>query len=475
MKGESKWNDDIIIIDLSNIKDSIGHFPTYSEIRNIRGSDLLHVIQKHGGLNKFRKFFGYDPLHKENGFWSDSVIIEKLMKVKNDIGHFPTRKELIDVGRNDLYSAISRHGGILKFRKLLGDEPLRSPKGFWTDKTLIQDLSKIKSEIGHFPSQKELTYLGRTDLTTAISQHGGLNKFRKLFGYESIHKPDGHWSDNIIVNDLNPIISQLGHFPTQPELKSMKRYDLASAINNQGGSNKFRTLMGYEFIKKPNGFWSDKIMVQELLKIKIDIGHFPTNDELIDNGHSDLTTQISQHGGINKFRELCGEHPSLYQKYRSESASYTNKRGRKTENFVKSILQDWCLQNNYPEPSYNQKISKSNIIEFVCNTNKKIGIDVTNTTTKYAITTKYRHKQYHLHLDELWIVVFSDVFIEQDYIKWNQKSPHNVRVMSIDTFLNELDYSLDEMSRDKMDKLCKCTFHTKEELKIGNIKYNNIL
>ncbi len=114
-----------------------------------------------------------------------------------------------------------------------------------------------------------------------------------------------------------------------------------------------------------------------------------------------------------------------------------------------------------------EKTSK-NVIEFVCNTGRSIGIDVTNTknTNGKSIRNKYRHKDYSKHLDELWIVVFSDVFTSQDYDLWNDESPENVKVMSIDEFLEELDYSADEATRCKIGKFCECTFRSKEELKI---------
>jgi len=37
--------------------------------------------------------------------------------------------------------------------------------------------------------------------------------------------------------------------------------------------------------------------------------------------------------------------------------------------------------------------------------------------------------------------------------------------MSIYNFLKELDYSLDEHTKSKIDKYNQCTFHTKEEFK----------
>jgi hypothetical protein len=93
----------------------------------------------------------------------------------------------------------------------------------------------------------------------------------------------------------------------------------------------------------------------------------------------------------------------------SDLMSYSGRRGKGTEKLVKVILQDWCNQNGYPEPEYNKKLAAKNVIEFVCNTGRRIGVDVINTKTRYgdSIRNKYRHKDYSKHLDKLWIVVFS--------------------------------------------------------------------
>jgi len=90
---------------------------------------------------------------------------------------------------------------------------------------------------------------------------------------------------------------------------------------------------------------------------------------------------------------------------------------------------------------------------------------VTNTRLKEAVRRKWTHKDYYKYLDEFWVVVFSDSFKELDYIKWNDSSPDNVKVFSIYQFLEELDYSVNEQIKDKINKLEKCTFRTKEQFK----------
>ena len=402
---------------------------------------------------------------KPNRYWTDEIIIRELEKIRDNIGRFPSEQKLKVIKRNDLLGAINTHGGINKFRKLLGGELTQAPTGYWTDKKILEKLKVIITTTGHFPKQTELIELERHDLLRAIFRHGGSNKFRALLGKEIIKSSTKDWSDEEIIKRLKTIITPTGHLPTQKELSVMGKNDLLWAINKNGGIIKFRKLLGEELLQVPVGYWTDETIIDKLKVIIKVTGHFPTYAELVILKRGDLFGAISTHGGINKFRKLLGYSISLHQQYISKSASYSVQRGKNTEEIIKKILIEWCKQNGYPEPIYNKKFSANSVIEFVCGVGKIIGIDVTNTKTRNGnvISQKYRKKDYHKYVDELWIVVFSNIFTERDYHKFNDESPDNVRVMPIDIFLKELDISTDEHLASKIDAYKNCTFRTKDE------------
>lgn len=240
---------------------------------------------------------------------------------------------------------------------------------------------------------------------------------------------------------------------------------MVTAISRLGGINKFRTALGYEPLYKPDGYWTFENTSKGLKEVIVEIGHFPTGQELIEMDRNDLIGATTQHGGINKFRTLLGYPASFYEKHRSKISSYLVKKGKGSERLVKNILIEWCKKNNRPRPSDNVKLAKSNVIEFVCHTGKTVGIDVTNTKRGGNVRKKWVHKDYYKYLDELWVVVFSSGVRESTYKRWNEESPDNVKVMSILTFLEELDYVADEYTKVKIKDYINCSFHTKNELK----------
>ena len=345
----------------------------------------------------------------------------------------------------------------------------RKSNGYWNEENIIGELEPIIKDLNHFSTINELNDIDRSDLEGAIRRNGGFLYFRKKMGHEQIRKTNGYWNEDNTIIELEPVIRKLGHFPTHNEFLNMKRRDLTHAISNNGGYLYFRKKMGYELIQKPDGYWNEENIITELEAIIEELSHFPTANELQNMKRSELAKAISDNGSFPYFWEIFDVDITERQVLMSKIASYVGKRGNDSEKIVKDLLMEWTEAHKMPPPELNVKLAKSKVIEFVCETNKRIGIDVTNTKDKSGrpIRNKWKHKEYQNHLDELWIVVFSDIF-NDDFTKFNQKSPDNVKVMSIWTFIKELELKPDESYKDKMGNYCKCTFHNKDEL-IGSV------
>ncbi|MCK4666005.1 hypothetical protein KAU33_04605 [Candidatus Dependentiae bacterium] len=120
----------------------------------------------------------------------------------------------------------------------------RKPRNFWTDETIIIELKPIIKELSHFPVERELRDMNKHGLRSAIVNHGGIARFRKLLGYKAIRKPYNYWNEKKIVLELNEIIEKLGFFPTKRKICEMGKGDLSNAIINHGGFIKFRIIFG---------------------------------------------------------------------------------------------------------------------------------------------------------------------------------------------------------------------------------------
>jgi len=421
---------------LKKITCIIGHFPTYDELSNLNRNDLNITIHNNGGLSKF----------------------EELILYKNDLSYY----------------IIRRIGKYLKIRKSLKYKIIKEYNKM-NDNKIIEELKEVINEIGHFPKTDELYNLNNTSLTYGIIRNGGFNKFRKLLGYEVIYNN---------IEECGSNICQIcgKEFESERSSKLTCSKECEKIRKSQWDKDKYITLINYN--RKLLGLseldklqihkkWTEENIINKLKEIINEIGYFPSMNDFYELGYSYLYQQIYKlYGNLSK----CAKSLGSETKSLSKKSSYINKRGKNTENIIKNILINYCIKNDLPEPIYNEKLAKGNVIEFICNTNKKIGIDVTNTKSLSSydvITNKYRKKDYYKYLDELWIIVFSNKLTNKDYIELNEdanqflkeqnENPNKIWIMSIETFLDELDYSIDLHTRNKIDAYKSCTFRTKEK------------
>ena len=182
---------------------------------------------------------------KANDFWTNENIMSELRVIIEDIKHFPSQRDLKKLKRSDLLSAMKKKKGIKYYRDEFGYTLSRKQRGFWTDENIISELKTIISELKHFPSHKELNGMKRSDLSNAISNHGGINYYREELGFEPPQKNKGYWNESSIIIELKVISSDIGHFPTRKELLKMKRSDLVAAIDRHSSLIKFRIILNY--------------------------------------------------------------------------------------------------------------------------------------------------------------------------------------------------------------------------------------
>lgn len=207
----------------------------------------------------------------------------------------------------------------------------------------------------------------------------------------------------------------------------------------------------------------DTDIILSLYDITRELGHFPMVTELKNCKYTNLFSLLQTHGGISYFRKLMGYEDN----YRSALSSYIKRRGKNTEDFVMEILQKYSKQKNLSEPTLNYKFDNNKRLEFVCEYGNKIGIDVTNTRNAASIKEKYIKRDYHIYLDKLFIVVFSDNISELDYVKLNELSPDNVYIISIEDFCVLIQYELNSIETNKINKYKSCIFNM-------NINHNRI-
>jgi hypothetical protein len=150
------------------------------------------------------------------GYWNEEIVIKELKIIIEEIGGFPTFNQLKKMNRNDLAGVTTVFGGYRKFAKLLEYEP--QTKEF-SEQYVLDELKYIKGKIGHFPCDRELQEIGRSNLAGMIKSHGGYGYFKELIEGKRDKKPFGYWNnEDNIMNELKLLMKKLGRFPSYNEL-----------------------------------------------------------------------------------------------------------------------------------------------------------------------------------------------------------------------------------------------------------------
>jgi len=307
-----KW--DNVKRELQEVIDEIGHFPTYRELSDRSQSSLEAAINNyHGKINAVQEKMGYGPKRKPNGYWRKWGNVEQeIRKMIDEIGHFPTSIEICRLSSSSLINSINtNHGKINAVRKRMGFEDLMKPNGYWKEwETIERAVQEVIDEIGHFPSGTELQRLNGAVCSGILKYHGKINAVRKRMGYELSRRPPGYWEKwENVEREVQEVIDKIGHFPTPSEFRNLNLSTLASAIPKyHRNMRSIQKRMGYEPKRKPNGYWKEwENLEGELQEVIDEIGHFPSQIELKNQGFSSIHSSIHKyHGNYSSVKERMG-------------------------------------------------------------------------------------------------------------------------------------------------------------------------
>ena len=284
-----------------------------------------------------------DSMRKPMGYWKEWSNIENVLrKVIQSAGHFPSKGELSQQGYSSVATAIQEyHDGMKNVRQKMGFKSKRVEADHWSNIENIKNaIAELEKELDHFPSISEIMRNGYSGMVRAITkQHGGYRTIRLLMGGKIIQQSAGHWQKwRNVELVLQELTESLGHFPSETDLRNSQYSTIPNAIRQYyGGMREVRKRMGEKKIKKPNKYWHDfENIRKELAPPILELGKFPTHNQLIERGESSLSSAIRDyHGGFRKVKHRVGRvEEDKYGRYKSKNA------------VIKKLKEIW---NHYPE------------------------------------------------------------------------------------------------------------------------------
>jgi hypothetical protein len=251
----TSWTLDKLKIELNPICETLGRFPTPSDLKNTGRYKILNTINKYGGFVIVSELMGY--IKNENSLlrsewknniekWKDKEYVVSILKSKYDT-YMPSANDLTSDGNSDLLNAIILfHGGLSSVAIYTGLKHTSKRKWYTYDQ-LEQELSVICGDLGKFPTQDDLVSIGRLELSYPINKYGGYGTVAEKMGYKRKLRQKGEWkSFEKVKSELLIICENIQRFPTQKDFKDIHREDLRKAIYRyHGGVKTVKTILGF--------------------------------------------------------------------------------------------------------------------------------------------------------------------------------------------------------------------------------------
>jgi hypothetical protein len=220
-----------------------------------------------------------------------------------------TQRSLRESGFSDVEAAIIQTypGGWYGLLQDIGMPVPEKPKGYWNEERVLEEAQNFYLEREEL-SAKALKASGRNDLLSAMKKHGGLSKIRELLGVETIRKAHGFWSIDSIEKEVQVFIAMYGSL-SRTLLQQNGRGDLDQAIRQKypGKIEALCNKFGVEQLRKQNGYWTPETITEEARNVYIQSGTL-SRQAVQEHGTSGLAQAITAKypGGFAALREKLG-------------------------------------------------------------------------------------------------------------------------------------------------------------------------
>eukprot|EP00283_Hemiselmis_rufescens_P004196 CAMPEP_0173424900 /NCGR_PEP_ID=MMETSP1357-20121228/4730_1 /TAXON_ID=77926 /ORGANISM="Hemiselmis rufescens, Strain PCC563" /LENGTH=365 /DNA_ID=CAMNT_0014388231 /DNA_START=41 /DNA_END=1135 /DNA_ORIENTATION=- len=257
---------------------------------------------------------------RPNGYWKVFENVEaeilQLVDMLELNGAMPTEAQLRANSLSSLSDALQKDmGGFAAVASRLGLK-CSKPRGFWKDfDNVVGELKAWmdSARLETLPTQAELRAAGRTDLISAMQQHGGMSAFSEHLGVP-MSAPKGKRATGFSVRrqleeHINEFVDEHGLegvFPSNHLLTNWGRSDLVKGIERHGGAEHMAKKCGLEVRRAPAELVE---VAQDLYIMSKDFGQpdiMPSLELLRSRGREDLASVVERQGGMHAAACMIG-------------------------------------------------------------------------------------------------------------------------------------------------------------------------
>jgi hypothetical protein len=242
----------------------------------------------------------YDAVYSK---WTKEMVLSKLNLISNNLGKFPTKKELEKLKEYKLTNAICNlkltyHDCALE----IGYKPNGKPRNYWTEENILTELLKIKKFYGKIPSHKNLIDDGYSGLVKAIHDTQCMKYYKDKIGENSRNV----WTETEILLQLKIVIDNLKYCPTTIELKHINSGLLGAINKSKKPYRYFQNKLGFESKTKPKGYWKKLENIKAEVEPFLENNTLPSLQKLKQEIGQHIGTVVANFGGVVEIANLLG-------------------------------------------------------------------------------------------------------------------------------------------------------------------------
>lgn len=311
---QGNYSREELIEELHRLKDELGRIPIQPDLANHAKCSIGPYKRIFGSFDAARRKAGYDYSRKT----SNSELIEALQDLKESLGTIPRTTDMRDQGAFSAAIYQRRFGSWESALDAAGYEcPWRC-----TRSDLLQEIDRLKDELGRVPGQEDMKSVGEYSTTPYYAEFGGWTEALNTAGYEPTRRCSSIPKEEL-MNELKRLSTELDRSPRAKDMKEHGEFSATTYRQHFEDWNAALAEIGCEpnivHPDPPTGNTLSKdTLIQELERLAEKVGSAPTRAQMDDQGKYHSETYVNHFGSWKTVLSQIGETPNYRNKIPDE-------------------------------------------------------------------------------------------------------------------------------------------------------------
>jgi hypothetical protein len=309
------YSDKYLLIHLKKLSKKLGRTPTLRDIDEIGKVSRSIFFKRFGGIVNAQKAAGLIPsIRRNTQKYSNKYLLSHLKELAKQLGKTPSYRDIDDaeIANRNIYA--KRFGSLGKAQKAAGLIPNKSrSKRVYSDKYLLIHLKKLSKKLGRTPTVKDITDVGKIDISTYIWHFGSIRKAQQAGRLIPTLRGNNvkRYSDEYLLIHLKELAMQLGRTPSSKDIADEGKVGISTYINHFGSIHKAQQAAELvPSIRHHIQKYSDEYLLNYLRELSKKLGRTPTKRDIINECKVSISTYYKHFGNLSNAQKAAGLIPN---------------------------------------------------------------------------------------------------------------------------------------------------------------------